>query len=705
MCTCSSRADLRFGMPRPNHIHRCLAGEPPLPRRTWLASAGSAVATMLALPSLATAKLYGTPLHYDYVTSGVVKGAQTTIRLPDGSLDVRFEFNDRGRGPKLRSLLAFDDAGLVRQLHTTGHDYLKVPVDERFAVRAGTAVLKNVSEKERRPYDKPRFYVSMSATPEESAALARAMLRSKKVALWPSGEATLERLQTIRVATAAGSRRVTMYELGGLDFSPGAVWLDEDGVLFMAGSEWGAVIPRGWKSVLPRLIAAQHERDALLGKRIAATIPQRSATAIAITGATVFDSENGRLVPNTTVLMKGDAIVAVGSSVDVPSDARTIDGAGKTVLPGLWNMHMHMDATFGPRLLAEGVTTVRDPGNDPAYISKLQRQFASGELAGPRVIIAGLMDGKGKYTAPIGTTTDNAAQAIAQVRDWQKRGAVQIKMYSSLDPKLVPVIADEAHRLGMRVSGHVPAGKIAQDAINAGYDEIQHVNMLFLNFMPDVKDRTQTPVRLTVPALRAGTVDLKGQPVKDFIALMKRHDIVSDPTVGIFYQQTHARAGDLESSGLAEIADWLPVQVRRGLLSGGLPRDTAAKRAAYDKSADAFLKMVALLHENGIRIVAGTDDVLPGFDTVFELELYAKAGLSNAAVLQTATIVPARVMKMDDKLGSVQAGKLADVIVVAGNPLENVSALRNVKTTIKGGVMHDSRALYATAGVRAPAVA
>jgi imidazolonepropionase-like amidohydrolase len=704
MCTCSSPAGSRFGLPQPDHVHRCLAGELPMPRRTWLAAAGSTAAAMLALPSLAAAKLYGSPVHYDYITSGVLKGSQTTIRLPDGSLDVRFEFTDRGRGPKVRSVLAFDDAGFIRELRTTGHDYLKVPVDERFSARNGTAAWKNVSEKERRPFDRPRFYVSMTGTPEESAALARAMLRGKKIALWPSGEATVAKLQTVPVATPAGSKRVTMYELGGLDFSPSTVWLDEDGALFMAGSEWGAVIPRGWKPVLPRLIAAQHERAALLGKQIAATVPQRSATAIAIVGATLFDAESGGLVPNTTVVMKNDSIVAVGSDVDVPSDARRIDGAGKTVLPGLWNMHMHMDATFGPRLLAEGVTTIRDPGNDPAYISKLQRQFASGELAGPRVIIAGLMDGKGKYTAPIGTTTDNAAQAIAQVRDWQKRGAVQIKMYSSLDPKLVPVIAGEAHRLGMRVSGHVPAGMIARDAIDAGFDEIQHVNMLFLNFMPDVKDRTQTPVRLTAPALRAGTIDLQSQAVKDFIALMKRRDVVSDPTVGIFYQHTHARPGDLESSGFAEIAEWLPAQVRRGLLAGGLPSDSPAKRAAYAKSADAYLKMVALLHENGIRIVAGTDDVLPGFDTVFELELYAKAGIPNAAVLQTATIVPARVMKMDAKLGSVRSGKLADVIVVAGNPLENVSALRNVKTTIKGGVMHDSRALYATAGVRAPAV-
>ena len=115
--------------------------------------------------------------------------------------------------------------------------------------------------------------------------------------------------------------------------------------------------------------------------------------------------------------------------------------------------------------------------------------------------------------------------------------------------------------------------------------------------------------------------------------------------------------------------------------------------------------MIAMMHETGIRIVAGTDDVLVGFDTVRELELYAKAGLTPAAALQTATIVPARVMKLDDTLGSLKPGKIADAIIVHGNPLEDISQLRRVGTTIKGGVLYDARALYATAGVKATPLA
>lgn len=681
-----------------------MAGAPPIRRRDWISTVGSAAAVVWASPAFAAAKLYGTVTTYDFVSSGVVKGSQTTLAMPNGTLDVRFEYVDRGRGPTVRSRIVLDRAGLIANLHTTGYNYLKVPVDERFSVENGEATWKNSAENQRHPNSPPRFYVSMDGTPEEGAILARAALRARgeSIDLWPSGVTKISSIKTLAVSNARESKRVTMFEVTGLDFTPGEIWLDESGELFMTGDTWGAVIRSGWNSVLPQLIEAQNERVTDLGRQIAATLPQRAGTAIAIANVALFDSEAGSVVPNSTVIFHDDSVSAVGGAdLPIPSDARRIDGTGKTLLPGLWNMHMHLLADFGPRLLAEGVTTIRDPGNNPEYIAKTKAQYASGELVGPRVIIAGLMDGTGKYTAPIGTTTSTVDEAIAQVRDWKKLGAVQIKIYSSMDPKLVPAIVKEAHAQGLRVSGHIPAGMLAQDAVHAGFDEIQHVNFLFLNFMPDTEDRTQTPIRLTATAQRAGTIDLQSQAVKDFIALLKSKEIVSDPTVGIFYTDTMTRTGDIASTGFAEVADWLPPQVRRTLTTGGLPLGPGLD-AKYRASAQAYLDMIALLHSNGIRIVAGTDDILPGFDLIHELELYAQAGIPAPQVLQAATIVPARVMHMDDALGSLRAGKLADAILVNGDPLGSIARLRSVETTFKGGVMYDTRALYASAGVKAP---
>jgi imidazolonepropionase-like amidohydrolase len=707
MCLCAAhRHSLSFGLPRPEKVHRCGAGELPMPRRDWLKLAGAGAAALGGFPSRVAAALYGKPVRYEFVSSGVVKGSQTTVSLPDGALDVRFEFIDRGRGPKTHSRITFDKRGFITSLTTTGYSYYKMSVDERFTAGKGKAVWRNAAEREDRIATEPRYYVSIDGSPEELAALARALLRAGgAVPLWPAGEATIKRVRTISVSSGSLTKSVTLYEIAGLDFTASTVWLAPDGSLFMSGSQWGAVVPAGWHAVLPQLFAAQDQRAADNGKLIAATLPQRVGSAIAIEGCALFDAEAGTLVPNASVLLKGDRVVAVGDgSLPVPSDARRIPGAGKTLLPGLWNMHTHMDVSFGPRLLAEGITTVRDPGNEPNYISKMQKQFESGELVGPRILIAGLLDGTGKYTAPIGITTATQAEAAEHVREWKRHGAVQVKLYSSLDPAIVPAIVKEARVQGMRVSGHIPAGMLAQDAIEAGFDEIQHVNFLFLNFMPDIKNRTQTPVRLTAAVERAGTIDLNSAEVRSFLALMKERDIVSDPTVTIFHQSAYQRPRDLASSGFGEIADWLPPQVRRGLLAGSFPVPPG-KDAAYRASGDAFLKMIAMMHETGIRIVAGTDDVLVGFDTVRELELYAKAGLTPAAALQTATIVPARVMKLDDTLGSLKPGKIADAIIVHGNPLEDISQLRRVGTTIKGGVLYDARALYATAGVKATPLA
>jgi hypothetical protein len=140
MCTCrSNRCATLFGLPLVSGIHCGMTGEPPIRRRDWLGAVGSAAALVWASPAWASGRLSGKTTRYDFVSSGVVKGSQTTIRLPDGSREVLFEFTDRGRGPKLRSTLNLDGAGFITKLQTTGYNYLKVPVNERFVARGGTA--------------------------------------------------------------------------------------------------------------------------------------------------------------------------------------------------------------------------------------------------------------------------------------------------------------------------------------------------------------------------------------------------------------------------------------------------------------------------------------------------------------------------------------------------------------------------------------
>lgn len=245
MCTYRSHHNASlFGLSLSKGRHCCMAGDLPVRRRTWLATLGSAAAASWAAPALAAAKLYGTVAEYDFVSSGIVKGSQTTLRLPDGSFDVRYQYVDRGRGPKLRSAIQCDGAGFISSLRTTGYNYSKVTVDERFRSSGGAVSWRNSAERETQHNTFPRFYVSMDGTPEEGAIMVRAALRAQNssIAFWPSGVTSVSAVRTLSVTNGHTSKRVTMYEATGLDFSPVELWLDENGELFMSGIEWGAVI-------------------------------------------------------------------------------------------------------------------------------------------------------------------------------------------------------------------------------------------------------------------------------------------------------------------------------------------------------------------------------------------------------------------------------------------------------------------------------
>jgi amidohydrolase family protein len=398
-------------------------------------------------------------------------------------------------------------------------------------------------------------------------------------------------------------------------------------------------------------------------------------------------------------VVKGDHVAAVGSNdrVAIPAGAEVVNLHGRALLPGLWDMHVHIGDPDGILDLAAGITTVRDMGNDMEELLRRRRRFDAGQLLGPRIIMAGLVDGPGQYTGPIKVIADDSASAREVVNRYADSGYVQLKIYSSIRPALVPFLAAEAHRRGMRVSGHVPAFMSAEQAVRAGYDEIQHENFLFLNFWVDSVADTRTPVRFTAVAERAASLDLHSARVRSFVELLRTHRTVLDPTVNVFENLLVARKGTIDP-GYVAVADRVPPLVRRGFLAGGLPVPEG-KDSLYRASFRAMLRFLKQLHDAGIPIVAGTD-AFPGFALHRELELYVAAGIPAPEVLRIATLGGARVMKRDAELGTLAPGKLADLIVVDGNPAQRISDIRRVSLVMKGGVLYDPPRLYEAIGVR-----
>jgi imidazolonepropionase-like amidohydrolase len=639
-------------------------------------------------------------LRYTVVLGGNKAGTQVSTKVGN-EWHYSYEYNDRGRGPKIEARMLIGAGQIPVVIEDTGVNYLKSPVAEKFSIQNGKATWKNESEDGSKAVSGRAFYLSINGVPEEFAWLARALLAAPghKLALLPDGEASIERVSEQKVQAKGQSRTVVQYSISGLGLTPSPIWLERDGTLFAIADSWSSTVLEGWEDSVPALLKAQDEVAAVRTAKMAQTLAHRPTGTLAFRGIRVFDSENASVLENQTVVVSGNHIESIGPSAEVkiPENAEVIDGAGKTLLPGLWDMHVHLGYTDGPLNLAAGVTTVRDLGNSIELLGKLRQDFDQGRAIGPRIVMAGIIDGPGPYQGPTNVLVDTETQAREAVDRYASLGYVQIKIYSSVKPELVPAIIDEARKKGLRVSGHVPAFMTAEQAVREGYDEIQHVNFLFLNFMFDKVQDTRTPARFTALAENAALLDLKSQPVQDFIHLLQEHKTVSDPTVNAFEDLLTGRPGKL-IGGYEKVADRLPPQVRRGLVGGGLPVPEGMDQRYLD-SFQSLLRMVKLLYDSGITIVAGTDS-FPGFALHHELELYVQAGIPALKVLQIATLNGARVMKMDKDLGSITPGKLADLVVVTGDPLANISDIRNTDLVVKDGVVYHPADLYRSLGIK-----
>jgi hypothetical protein len=637
-------------------------------------------------------------LRYTISSNGRVAGNEVDIYLPDGRVESTFEFNDRGRGPKISATYILDANDLPVRVDETGNDYLKAPVDEHFGTKDGVAQWKSTAESGHAPAGS--FYVSNNGAAAELAFLIAALQKAHgaPVRLLPAGEARLERLTDVTLEDHGEKLHVTDFAITGLSFEPQTVWLDDQQHFFAIPGTWFAFLREGWEKTNDQLYAIDIKMRDERYARLAKDMAKHPAHPVAIEHVRLFDSEHAIMRENQTVVVTGDHFTTVGpaSSVHAPADAERVDGTGKTILPGLFDMHVHAQALDGILNIASGVTSVRDMGNDIDQLRSLQDQWQNGTAIGPRVWKAGFIDGHGPFQAPTGLYADTAAEAEAAVNRYADLGYVQIKLYSSLNPDFVPGIVKLAHARGLRVSGHIPNGITASQFVEDGADEIQHINFIFLNFFASQVKDTRTPERFTAVGANAARLDLQSKPVNDFIQLLLNHHTTVDVTLGTFEGMFTGRPGQA-SPDLAPVLKRLPAQVQRSAYSGGLPV-TAENDQLYKDSYRAMLAMTKRMYDAGIPILAGTDGTA-GIMLHRELELDVQAGIPPAKALQIATFNAARLLKQDRELGSIAEGKRADFLLVEGNPAEHISDIRRCRLVMKNGTLYNSGDLYAAVGI------
>jgi hypothetical protein len=627
---------------------------------------------------------------------------EAEIRIePDGKRVTHYAFRDRGRGPDIRATEMFDPTGALRWFHVTGVDYYRAPVDELLEESRGVLAWRSPSEHGEAPIS-AGWYVSAETGIDPYALLARALRHSAghHLKLLPAGEAWIDDDTEREIAIAGVTRHLRRVAIAGLDYTPQVIWLDEDDEMFAGGDSAFAAIRTGAEPVMPALLADKLQWASARAARLAQRLAHRPPDGkLAFIHARLYDSERRTVVPDATVVVAGDRIAAVGgAALPVPAGSRVIDAHGRTLLPGLWDMHVHLQvAEAGLLYLASGVTTVRDMGNYPEELDARVARLDAGIEIGPHVLRAALIDGPGDYAAPYGIIAGSLGDALAAVSRYAEAGYVQIKIYSSIPPPWVPAIAGTAHAYGLRVSGHVPNGMNAADAVLQGFDEIQHVNYLFLRFLAGPDDDTRTLLRITRVAERGAELDLDGSGVERFLDLLAARHTVLDPTLVVFDGQFTADPGELEPL-LVPYADRLPAQVVRLRRSVGLAAP-GGQRARFRASFAALQHLIKRAWDRGIPIVAGTDRSA-GMSLVRELELYVQAGIPIRDVLSLATIGAARIMGQDRDAGSIAAGKRADLVLVDGDPTHDIAALRSTDVVVCRGVVYDPAELFVAAGMR-----
>lgn len=666
-------------------------------RRTLIAI----LATILSV-SAADAAPQSATSTYAFLVQDFVAGSMTRTARGN-TVDVIYSYRENGRGPDIKERWTFGGDGSVASYTASGKTTFDASIDERFQQKAGRATWKTLSDAGGIAAPTPLFYVPIQGTPEGTAALARALIASPagRLPLAPSGEAALTKVETISVAAGDERRSVSLYAITGVDLSPTYVWLDDgaDRELFayLYPGPYGLIAPR-FASEATRLTVRQQAADGKLLADLHRRTRHQVADMLAITNVRVFDTRKAVLgEPSTVYLYRGKVAAVMPAAKPVAKEATVIDGTGRTLLPALIDAHGHEFEWGAPLQVAGGVTIVRDIGNDNEQFLRLIEKGESGEYLTPRYLgRAGFLEGASPFAARFSAV----ANSLEEARDWvdwyAERGFRQIKIYNSFKPEWVEETVRHTHSRGLRVSGHVPAFTRAEAMVRAGYDELQHINQLFLNFLAGPDDDTRTLLRFKLVADKAHELDLDSPAVQDFLKLLVERGVSVDPTVATFEAMFNQDMGQ-PSPTFGMIAEHLPITYQRYLRQAEMDA-TPAQRAVHRKSYLKMLDMVRRMDAAGITVMPGTDGI-PGFLLHRELELYVQAGIPAPRVLQIATLETARELGFEG-FGAIEPGMNADVILVDGDPTTDISAIRRVAMVTRGSDVYFPAEIYTALGVK-----
>jgi imidazolonepropionase-like amidohydrolase len=631
-------------------------------------------------------------------------GQETYEITGDGeslSVKIEFKFTDRGSAVPLTTTFRSENDLTPFAFEIKGKNSRVSTIDQAVEVQPEKVRVRDRDKWTDAPRPKQFFTIAGYAPATMQMLMVRYWATHgspAELATLPSGRVKIEPRGQDTLGVDGKNDTFNRYTIEGLIWGRETLWFDSShnlvaAVTIDAESDHFEAIREGYESALSKFVGIAGSDGMAALAEISKGISGSRSDSIAVVGGTLIDGTGREPVPDSVVVIEKGRIAAAGprAKVKIPHDATLVDAHGKTVFPGLWDMHAHFEQVeWGPIYLAAGVTTVRDCGNELEFITAVRDAIKNSKGLGPQLLLAGIVDGSAPEAIGV-ARVDTPEQAKMWVQRYHDAGFQQIKIYSSVKLDEIKVIAEEAHRVAMTVTGHVPEGLNAFETIEAGQDQINHVQYV-LNIMhapyPEKMDQGERRKAMA-------NLDLQSPEAAKAVAFLKSHGTVVDPTLAVYEFDTANTAKPTVSfePGVARVA----VEMRQSLTDVGPPSPTAE---IQEKILQKRIEVTGMLHRAGVPIIAGTDQTVPGHSLYREIELYVQAGFTPMEAIQAATIVPARVMGLDKEVGTVEPGKRADLILVDGDPLESIHNIRNVKYVIADGKMYDCAELWRSVGFK-----
>ena len=485
---------------------------------------------------------------------------------------------------------------------------------------------------------------------------------------------------------------LSRFVVEGINWGGRTIWLDESNnliALVKANTQIRELIRKGYEEAMPLFIAGNVEEQMSALSEYTKNLQGEKSQITAYVGADIIDGLSDITQKDMTLIEENGRIKNIGgrNEIEIPKEAKIIDVTGKTLMPGLWEMHAHSNQVqWAPSYLAAGVTTIRDNGNEIEFATAFRDAIKDGAL-GPDILLAGMTDGPGaKGNGVIRARTPK--EAVEVVKMYNSKGYKQIKIYTSIKPDILKILTKEAHAVGMTVTGHVPrAVGNTVTAVESGMDMLTHRGLFLSVLFPDK----------TLPELGRYYLtenEVTEQQIKEATEFLLKHNVVLDPTIALDVIRS------LPSDTPIEVVEPDAGRIAYELFEGKRFRSGLSPERS-EKAIKDYIRAMEIIgdfYRAGVPVVAGTDNVVPVYSLYLEIESYHKFGkLTALEAIKTATIIPAKAMGLDTETGTLEIGKEADIAILNKNPLEDIRNLRTVSAVVTNGNYYESDPLWEAA--------